>query len=186
MVLNHVDFFIFFFTTPVYKLIQILKFPIQLRLTELQTLPADKKPRTLRHRSSGVSFAGAATSIIFVATKGLSRQTRACRDIHVFVTAKHAFGRNKGMLVATKLCLSLQAYFGRDKRRALSGQAHVCRDKSVLVATKIFCRDKHNFVATSIFLSRRKTFVATKMILEAASANDAGGSRKERALEDPP
>ena len=125
-------FFFFFLTTPVYKLIQILKFPIQLRLTDLQTLPAEKKPKTLRHQSSGVSIAGAVTKVLW-------RQTRACRDRHVFVTAKHVFCRDKGLLVATKLCLSLQAYFGLDKRRALLRQARACRDKSIFLSRGKTC-----------------------------------------------
>ena len=76
-------------------------------------------------------MAGAATSIIFVATK----QTRVCRDkTHLsFVTKvclprqNTCFVRDKSMLATTKLCLSRQnillsrqAYFCRDKRRILS------------------------------------------------------------------
>ena len=63
----------------------------------------------------GLSLAGAAISIIFVATKVLSRQIRVCRD--------------KIMFVATKLCLSRQNY--------------VCCDKHTFVATKdVFCLSK--------------------------------------------
>ena len=47
--------------------------------------------------------------------------------------------------VATKICLSRQTYFCRDKGSILSLQTRVCRDK---------------------------TFVATKVILVAATAND--------------
>ena len=50
----------------------------------------------------GVSLAGAATSIIFVPTKILSRQM-FCSDRHVFVTTKHIFCRDKSMLAATNL-----------------------------------------------------------------------------------
>ena len=44
-----------------------------------------------------------------VATKKLSRQKYVCRDKH--------FCRDKILFVATKICLSLQTYFCRDKRR---------------------------------------------------------------------
>ena len=64
-------------------------------------------------------LAGAATSIIFVATKVIATNT--------FVATKHVFCRDKSMFLATKL-LSRQAYFCLDKRR-------VCRDrKMILVA----------------------------------------------------
>ena len=71
-----------------------------------------------------------------------------CRDKHLFVVTKkkRLLSRqkyvvtNKHVFVATK-----QAYFCRDKRRALSRQTRVCHDK---------------------------TFVATEMILVAVPAND--------------
>ena len=47
------------------------------------------------HTARSVSLAGAATSITFVATKVLLRQTRACRDKRVFVATKHVFCREK-------------------------------------------------------------------------------------------
>ena len=88
----------------------------------------------------GVSLAGVATSIIFVATKVLSRLT------HVRVLSQHS------MLVATNI-------FGSDKS--------FVTDFFVFVATKPFCCcNKHNFVATSLLLSRQNTsFVATKACL---------------------
>ena len=61
-----------------------------------------------------VSLAGAATSIIFVATKLLSRQ--------IFVATKVCLSRKKHNFVSTNV-LSRQAYFCRDKRR-------VCCDKT--------------------------------------------------------
>ena len=56
-------------------------------------------------------------------------------------------------------------YFCRDKRRVLSRQNYVCRDK-YLSPQKYACHHK-SFVATSILLSRQnicryKSFVATK------------------------
>ena len=52
----------------------------------------------------------------------------------------------------------------------LSRPTRVCRDKCMLVATKL-CLLRHIFVTTNV-LSRQKYFVATKMILVVASAND--------------
>ena len=63
------------------------------------------------HTDWPISLAGAATSIIFVATK-----VCVCRDKHNFVATK---------LVGTSLLLSRQAYFCRDKRRVLSRQTDV-------------------------------------------------------------
>ena len=77
----------------------------------------------------------------FVVTKDLF-----CRDKHMFVATKVSlsrqnFGLDKIMFVMTSIChhkimfvatkvLSRQAYFCRDKRRALSWQqTQVCRDK---------------------------------------------------------
>ena len=74
-----------------------------------------------RRRVGGPSLARAATSTIFVATKVCMSQQNLCRDKYVFV--------------ATKVLLR-QAYFCRDKRRVLSQQTRISRDKSKLVATK--------------------------------------------------
>ena len=98
-----------------------------------------------------VSLAGAATSIISVATKVLSR------DKHVFVATNICLSRQYTSFAATKICLSRQTLF--------------CRDNYVCVATKVlsrqayFCRDKRR-------VCRDKTFAATKIILVAARAND--------------
>ena len=81
-----------------------------------------------------LSLAGGDTSIIFVATKGLSRQTRplsgqkyACRD---------------KFFVATKLCLLRQIFVATNK--ILSRQPFCC-DRHIFVATKdAFCRDKNH------------------------------------------
>ena len=123
---------------------------------------------------SVVSLAGAATSMIFDATKHVF-----CRDKSMFVATKVCLSRqkyacrDKSMLVATKVCLSRQKYACRDKsmfvatKVCLSRQKYACRDKNMLVATKVClsrqkyaCRDKHVFVS-----------VATKIILVAAVAN---------------
>ena len=72
--------------------------------------------------------------------------------------------QNYGCLDKTCVCLEKslprRAYFSRAKRRVLSPQTQVCRDKSMLVAIKLcllwqisisrrtFCLDKHTFVAT--------------------------------------
>ena len=103
----------------------------------------------------------AATSISFVVTRVLLRQS-------------YAF-RNKSKLVMTKLlsqqnCLSWQNIFVAAK--LLSGQTHVCHNKHTFVMTKdVFCHDKHMFVATKESLLRQNfshnkiMFVMTKIFL---------------------
>ena len=96
-----------------------------------------------------LSLAGAATSIIFVATNLLSRQTRICRhksfvatntclppqkfcrDKHVFAATKHVLTK---AFVATKLCLSRQRF---------------CRDKHTFVATKDVLWHEHDTCGSS-------------------------------------
>ena len=46
-----------------------------------------------------VSLVGAAASIIFVATKVLSRQTHVCCNKNMFVVTKHIFCHDKSMFV---------------------------------------------------------------------------------------
>ena len=95
---------------------------------------------------TSLTLAGAATGIIFVATN-------TC-------------------FVVTKLCLSRQifvAYFCRDKKRVLSCQTrlsrqkYACRNKTFVV-TKLCCRSK-TFVATKFCLSWQKYFCKSKSIL---------------------
>ena len=57
--------------------------------------------------------------------------------------------RNKRVFVPTNV-LARQAYFCRDKRRALLRQKYFCRDKNILL------RQNTSFVATTILLSRQK------------------------------
>ena len=119
--------------------------------------------------SLGISLAGAATSIIFVAIKVLSRQpcVCVCRDKTRLLSRQKYACRDKIMFVAANTCtfVSTKGVFLR-----------VCRDKSKLVATKIMfvatniCRDKNMFCRRD-----KHNFVATKMILVAAPANDGGG-----------
>ena len=89
-----------------------------------------------------LSLAETSTSIIFVAPKVFSRETR----------------------VATNVCLSRQSFclfffffFCRDKyfcSEKMFVTTNICRDKHNFVATKVlsrhayFCRDQHVFVAT--------------------------------------
>ena len=126
-------------------------------------------------RDKSISFAGAATSTVFVATntsfaatKVLLRQTRVC------------VCRNKRFVV-TKVYLSRQAYFCRDKIRVVATKmilvAAPAKDKSIPAATKLlsrqayFCHDKNVFVATKVSLSRPNVcldkimFVATSILL---------------------
>ena len=74
-------------------------------------------------------------------TNVLSRQTRDCRDNHVFVTTKHVFCRDKVMFVATNMCLSLQFF--------VVSTSFFCRDKSFVCPTDcppgsdaVFCPNK--------------------------------------------
>ena len=59
-----------------------------------------------RFSCSFLSLAGAATSIIFVATKHLSRQN-ICRDKHAFVATKDIFCRNKHVFVVTFVAIKI-------------------------------------------------------------------------------
>ena len=102
-------------------------------------------------RTGLLSLAGAATSIIFVATKffwGLD---------NVFVATKQVFCRDKSMVVATKL-LSKQNIFSLS-RQNMSFVAiklwkyHFCPDKS-FVATNM-CLSRQMFVGTNVILSRQ-------------------------------
>ena len=90
-------------------------------------------------------MAGAATSIIYVATKILSRQTRLSRQNTSFVAIKVFLSRQNfchhiHIFVTTKL-LSWQAYFS-----SIIGRS--CHEYN-------FRRDKHVFVATEVCLSRQ-------------------------------
>ena len=94
----------------------------------------------------------------------------------------HFYRDKKTFFVATKLCLSRQTYFCRDKRLSrqifiatnvilLTRQAYFCRDKHLsqqkfcrgkhtFVVTKgMFCCDKHVFVTTNTCLSRQKLYL---------------------------
>ena len=84
-----------------------------------------------------LSLAGAATSIIFVATNTFV----ATKDDKTFITTNTCFCRDKHNFVATNIILSQQK-FGRDKH--------------AFVATKdVFCRDKH----AAKRLSRQKRYL---------------------------
>ena len=63
-------------------------------------------------RTGSLSLAGAATSIIFVGTKVLSRQTRVC------------VSRDKTRLMSLQNYIYI--FFGRHNRRVLSRQTRVC------------------------------------------------------------
>ena len=89
-------------------------------VSNLSHLQVMKSCRT--YQGSGLSLVGAATSIIFVATKFLLWQTCVCHDKHVFVVIKHVFCCNESMLVATKLA---------------SHQNYVCHNKHMFVTTKL-------------------------------------------------
>ena len=85
-----------------------------------------------KHNTNDLSLAGAATSIIFVATNiFLSRQAYFSCDKHVFVATKHVFCRDKRMLVTTKV-LSQQAYSCYNKRRVYRylSQQNICCNKN--------------------------------------------------------
>ena len=82
---------------------------------------------------------------------------------HVFVTTKHIFCRDKGMLVATKLL---------SRQNATS--ILLLRQKSCFVATDTcFVATNTCFVATNTCLSQLNFCRDKKMILVAAPANDS-------------
>ena len=93
----------------------------------------------------------------------LSRQT--------FCQTRHKHDKARLLSQRKNACcdkyLSRREYFCRDKRRVLSQQTRVCRNKSMLVATKV-CLSRQNlgntniiFVSTNICLD--KSFVETKI-----------------------
>jgi len=110
--------------------------------------------------SSIVSLAGAATSIITVATKYVFCRNKTC----LLSRQKYAW-RDKGFVATSILC--------RIKRPVLSRQTRICHGKSKLVVTKVLSRQ--NYVCHDKYLSRQKFsrqkyvrrdkgFVATKII----------------------
>ena len=131
-----------------------------------------------------LSFVATKVCLSFVATNiFLSRQNYICLVKHVFVATKHIFCRDKSMLVvcldksmlvvcrdkyifvATKLYLSGQTRFCRDRTRLLSRQKYTCRDirdKIMFVSTKVlsqqayFCRDKRCVLSRQTRVCRDK------------------------------
>ena len=100
-----------------------------------------------------ISLAGAATCIIFVATKVLSQKTPVCHDKRVFVMTKHIFCQDKNMLVTTNMFVVINM--------CLLWQ-HVCRNKHNSVTMNIilsqqayFCHEKRRFVVTNTCVSRQ-------------------------------
>ena len=115
------------------------------------------------------------SSAVFLLTGGWLSLAEAATGI-IFIATKNVFG-------ATKVCLSRQTYFCRDKHLSrqffiatnvilLTRQAYFCRDKHL--SQQKFCRGKHTFVATKdMFCCDKHVSVATKIILMAAPANDS-------------
>ena len=110
------------------------------------------------------SLPGAATSIVFVATKTcLLRQ-------NTFLS------RQNTSFAATDICFSGPVFLSRQNsfcsdRYVLSRQ-NVCRDKTFVAANIILSRQAY-FLSRQTRVCRDKRFVATKMILLAAPANDS-------------
>ena len=80
-----------------------------------------------------------------------------CRHKQVFLATKHAFCRDKSMLVVTKVLSRKKTFVTLniclDKHHFV---VYFCHDKSMLVETKLLSpRDKHNLVATGILLSQQ-------------------------------
>ena len=107
-----------------------------------------------------ISSAGAATSIIFVATNTcLSWQTCVCHDKHVFVMTKYIFCCNKS-LFASKVCWT----------KLLSRQIFVATN--VILSWQNFCCDKLTFVMTNTWLSWQSTkhmFIMTNICCDKIS-----------------
>ena len=99
---------------------------------------------------TAISLVGAATIMIFVATKVLSCP-KFCHNKCIFVITKHIFCRNKNTLVTTKLWSQQQT--------------NICRNKHNFVTTKLwsqqayFCHDKHAW-----FSEKRIMFFVTKLL----------------------
>ena len=94
------------------------------------------------HTDWPISLAGAATSIIFVATK-----IRVCRDKHNFVATKPLseqayLCRDKHVLVATNICGGKHTFVATEKR-VLSRKTGVCGDKHLLVATTFVAKKSY-------------------------------------------
>ena len=108
-----------------------------------------------------ISLAGAATSIIFVATKVLLRQTRTCPLLPP----------PKKIACRDKIFLSWHNFFSQQILVfVFIATKRLSRKHTFVVTNGVFCCYKHVFVATKVSLSRQ-TFVVTKMILVAAPAN---------------
>ena len=141
-----------------------------------------------------VLLAGAATSIIFVATKVV-----LCCDKSMLVATKllsrQTYSCCKKTFVATNICRDKHIFVVTicccDKLTFVTTKHVFCRDKSMLVRTtklsqqknivatnvlfvqQKFCCSKHTFVMTKdVFCYDKHMFVMTKMILVAAPAND--------------
>ena len=96
-----------------------------------------------------VSAAGAATSIIFVATEVLLWQTHVCRNKIMFVGTKHFFRCNKMYACCDKTFLV----------------TNTCLSQQIFVTTKIFCHSKNTFVVTNNMFCRDKpVFFTTKLL----------------------
>ena len=102
-----------------------------------------------------LSLAGAATSIIFIATNVLLQQTGVCHNKHMFVATKHVICHNESMLAATNLTLLQQKYACHDKKNydkhvfiaaKVLSQVYFCHDTSLLSWQTAVCRDKGKLV----------------------------------------
>ena len=105
----------------------------------------------------GLSLAGAATSIILIATKvWLSRQKKKLLRQKYFIATKPL---SRQIFLATNIILSRQTRVCRYKTRLLSRQKYACHVKT-FVATNT-CLLRQRFVATKV-LSRRAYFCRDK------------------------
>ena len=118
------------------------------------------QPNVGKNRGRELSLAGAATSIIFVTTKVVSR--------HTCLSQQTYFCRNKSFVVTNICCdkhnftatniLSLQAYFCHDKHVFVSTKHIFCHDKSMLVATKLLSWQTQQIFVVTIVLLQQKYF----------------------------
>ena len=104
-------------------------------------------------------------SYVFVVTKHVFVATKVCLPRQKFCLCRDKIFLLRQMFAATNTCLSPYAYFCRDKRRVLSRRIRVCRDKSMLIGTKM------NFVVTiqKICRNERRVLWRQKMILNVVS-----------------
>ena len=95
---------------------------------------SDNDDGVVKGKTKGNIIGGSCHKYHFCRDKSL---TRVCLNkTHIFSRQAYCIllsrRKNKTCFVSTKICLSRQAYFYRDKTRLLSRQTRVCHDKPMI------------------------------------------------------